>query len=138
AMWPGTSRSMMTIVAGLLGGLRGKDAAEFSFLLGLPTLGGACAYKALKSFTGDGPDMIESIGVSAIVIGLVVAFISAAIAIRWLVAYLSQHGVAIFGWYRLAVSAVIILAIAMGWISPIRPADVAADLNESVSPIRVE
>jgi undecaprenyl-diphosphatase len=135
AMWPGTSRSMMTIVAGLLVGMRGKDAAEFSFLLGLPTLGGACVYKAMKSFAGDGPDMIESLGVSAIVIGLVVAFVSAALAIKWLVAYLSQHGVAVFGWYRLGLSAVIVVAIVAGWISPIRPADVAADLNETVSPV---
>ncbi|MEM7230424.1 MAG: undecaprenyl-diphosphate phosphatase [Planctomycetota bacterium] len=121
AMWPGTSRSMMTIVGGLLVGLRGKDAAEFSFLLGLPTLGGACAYKALKSFAGDGPDLVSTLGVDAIIIGFIVATISAAIAVKWLVAYLSKHGVAMFGWYRLALSAVLTILIVGNWMSPIRP-----------------
>lgn len=105
AMWPGTSRSMMTIIGGLLVGLRPKQAAEFSFLLGLPTLGGACAYKLLGAVVGDEPGLFEVLPASALVAGLVAATISAAVAVRWLVGYLERHGVAAFGWYRIALSA---------------------------------
>lgn len=111
AMWPGTSRSMMTITGGVLVGLKPRAAAEFSFLLGLPTLGGACVYKLAKNLkqaheTG-GPNLFEVIGVGAVVIGIVVATVSAAIAVRWLVGFLNKHGLSPFGWYRLALCAVL-------------------------------
>lgn len=112
AMWPGTSRSMMTIAGGTLLGLKPKDAAEFSFLLGLPTLGGACVYKLGKDWKhahdAGTPTMIEQLGITPTLVGIIVATIAAAIAIRWLVAFLNTHGLAIFGWYRIA------LAIVMG------------------------
>jgi len=80
AMWPGTSRSMMTIVGGVMSGLKPKQAAEFSFLLGLPTLGGACTYslaKNLKASSENGtPNMFELLGWTPIAIGLIVATIS--------------------------------------------------------------
>jgi undecaprenyl-diphosphatase len=108
AMWPGTSRSMATIVGGMLVGLRPRQAAEFSFLLGLPTLGGACVYRAAKDMMDEGPSMIEVLGGwGPFVVGFVVATISAALAVRWLVSYLSRHGVAVFGWYRLLFALVI-------------------------------
>jgi undecaprenyl-diphosphatase len=105
AMWPGTSRSMMTIVGGMVGGLRPKQAAEFSFLLGLPTLGGACVYSLAGNLLGPEPNMFETLGAAPLMAGILVATVSAAIAIKWLVGYLSRHGVAIFGWYRLALCA---------------------------------
>lgn len=117
AMWPGTSRSMMTIVGGMLVGLRPRHAAEFSFLLALPTLGGACTYSAYKSFKGDGPNMLEVLGPAPIVVGLIVATISAAIAVKFLVGFLNRHGLAIFGWYRLILSAVLALLIWRGFVS---------------------
>lgn len=117
AMWPGTSRSMMTIVGGMLVGLRPRQAAEFSFLLGLPTLGGACAYKILKSLKSDQASFIDQIGWLPIVVGLVVATISAALAIKWLVAFLTRHGLALFGWYRLALCAVMAVLIWRGWLT---------------------
>ena len=107
AMWPGTSRSMMTIVGGMVGGLRPKEAAEFSFLLGLPTLGGACVYSLAKNFAGADQSMFATLGALPLVVGIAVATLSAALAIKWLVGYLARRGVAIFGWYRLALCAVL-------------------------------
>jgi undecaprenyl-diphosphatase len=111
AMWPGTSRSMMTIAGGTLLGLKPKEAAEFSFLLGLPTLGGACVYKLGKDWQhardAGTETMIEQLGVTPTIVGIVVATIAAAIAIRWLVSFLNKHGLAIFGWYRIALAIVL-------------------------------
>jgi len=102
AMWPGTSRSMVTIVGGMIVGMRGRQAAEFSFLLGLPTLAGACAWSVMNGKA----DMVTSFGSLAIIAGLAAATISAALAIKWLVSWLTRHGLAIFGWYRLVIAAV--------------------------------
>ena len=117
AMWPGTSRSMMTIVAGMLVGLRPKHAAEFSFLLGLPTLGGACVYKLAKDLFGSEPSTLAQLGLGPTLIGIAVATVSAALAVKWLVGYLSRHGVALFGWYRLALTAVLAALWAGGMIN---------------------
>ncbi len=108
AMWPGTSRSMMTITAGVIVGLKPKDAAEFSFLLGLPTLGGACVYKLTRNLSDTSrPNMFEVFGWMPILVGIIVATVAAAVAVKWLVAFLTHHGLAPFGWYRLALCAVL-------------------------------
>jgi undecaprenyl-diphosphatase len=112
AMWPGTSRSMVTIVGAMLVGMRPRHAAEFSFLLGLPTLGAACVYSLAKNVAGDGVNMVEALGVAPLVVGLTVATISAALAVRWLVSFLTRHGLAVFGWYRLALC---VLLAALVW-----------------------
>jgi undecaprenyl-diphosphatase len=117
AMWPGTSRSMITIVAAMLVGMRPRQAAEFSFLLALPTLGGACVYKVAKDLMGSGPSMLSTLGPGAMIVGTLVATLSAAVAVRWLVGYLNRHGLAVFGWYRLALSAVLVTLTAGGWLS---------------------
>ncbi len=106
AMWPGASRSMVTIVGGMVVGMRGRQAAEFSFLLGLPTLGGACVYRIVKTVAGGEASMFTTLGWVAIAAGLAAATISAALAIKWFVSWLGRHGLAIFGWYRLLVAAV--------------------------------
>jgi undecaprenyl-diphosphatase len=105
AIWPGTSRSMVTIVGGYLAGLNPAKAAEFSFLVGLPTLAGAAFLKALQS----GPAMIEVFGWSHILLGIFVAAVSAALAVKFLVHFLTRHGLALFAYYRLVVAVVLLL-----------------------------
>lgn len=126
AMWPGTSRSMMTIVGGMFVGLRPKQAAEFSFLLGLPTLGGACVYKLMKSGSE-----IASLGWLPVVVGIVVATISAALAVKWLVSYLANHGLAAFGWYRIAL-AIVLAGLSLAGIVQFGPAEAAEDVPDEV------
>lgn len=107
ALWPGTSRSMVTIVGGKLVGLSGAAAAEFSFLVGLPTLCIATAYKGLK----DHQLLLDHIGLTAIAIGLVTSMVSAVFAVRWLVSFLNRRGLALFGWYRLGLALLMLLTI---------------------------
>lgn len=119
AMVPGTSRSMMTITGGVIVGLKPKDAAEFSFLLGLPTLGGACVYTLFKDFTNnDGAaSMFEQFGWLNIVAGIVVSALAAALAVKWLVGFLNKHGLELFGWYRIVLAAVLLIAVLFGLVS---------------------
>jgi undecaprenyl-diphosphatase len=117
AMWPGTSRSLMTIVGGLMVGLSVRAAVEFSFLLGVLTLTAATAKKALWKVEGLDPAydvwfggtklMWETYGALPLIVGIVAAAVSAALAVKWLVSYLQSHGLAIFGWYRIVLGLVI-------------------------------
>lgn len=122
AMWPGTSRSMMTITGGVLVGLKPKEAAEFSFLLGLPTLGGATVYalaKNLKRSADAGEqNMFQALGVAPVLLGVLVATIAAALAIKWLVSFLTRHGLAPFGVYRIVVAGALLALAAAGAIRP--------------------
>lgn len=108
AMWPGTSRSMATIVGGYLAGLSPARAAEFSFLLGLITLTAASAYKLVT----DGGNMLAALDFGPVLLGCVVAFISAALAVKWLVGFLSKHGLSLFAWYRIALAVLVLLFLA--------------------------
>ena len=112
ALWPGTSRSLVTIVAGVFLGLSLAAAVEFSFLLGFVTLAGATAYETLKN----GNNLIDTYGIVNPLIGFVVAFVAAAVAIRWMVTYLQRHDLSIFGWYRLAIAALTLVLLATGAI----------------------
>ena len=105
ALWPGMSRSMVTIVGGYLSGLNPAKAAEFSFLIGLPTLAGAAGLKAVQS----GPAMIEVFGWGNMLLGCLVAAISALIAVKFLVHFLTRHGLALFAYYRLLLAVVLLI-----------------------------
>ncbi len=112
AMWPGVSRSLVTIVGGILVGLSLPAAVEYSFLLGVVTLGAATAYDGLKH----GQAMLQTFAPQALVIGLFFAFIAAVISVKWMVAYLNRHGLAIFGYYRVILAVVTAALLGAGII----------------------
>ena len=114
ALWPGTSRSMVTIGGGMILGLSAVAAAEFSFLLGLPTLGAACVHDLAGNLRHGGPSMFDQLGAAPMALGFVVATVAAVLAVRWLVSFLTRHGLAPFGWYRLVLSAAFAALIIAG------------------------
>jgi len=101
----------VTIAGGMLLGVHAVAAAEFSFLLGVPTLGAACVYDLVGNLRGAAetghPSMFQQIGAAPALLGVSVATLSAALAVRWLLSFLTRHGLAPFGWYRLALSVVL-------------------------------
>jgi undecaprenyl-diphosphatase len=105
AMWPGTSRSMMTIVGGYIAGLKPAKAAEFSFLLGLITLSAAAGYKVVTK----SDELFLTIEIGPLLLGIFVAFVSAAFAVKWLVSWLTKHGLGIFAWYRFILAGFVLL-----------------------------
>lgn len=110
AMWPGVSRSLLTIVGGLLVGLSLPAAVEFSFLLGVVTLGAATAYDALKH----GQEMLATYGAAPLIVGFAAAWLSAVLAIKWMVGYLKSHGLEIFGWYRVGLAIIVAAWLLLG------------------------
>ena len=119
ALWPGTSRSMVTMLAGMAIGLPPVAAAEFAFLLGLPTLGGASAKELLEAIRESGwHGFVDSLGgTGPVLAGLAAATVTAAISVKWLVHFLGRHTLELFGWWRIAVAGAFAWAIAMGWIA---------------------
>jgi len=108
ALWPGTSRSLATIIGALLIGATMPVAVEFSFLLGFATLTAATLFKLAK----DGGTLVDQFGVLDPLIGILFAFLAAVLAIRWLITYLSRHDLTIFAWYRFIVAAITIVLLA--------------------------
>lgn len=112
AMWPGVSRSLVTILAAVLIGMKLRDAVEYSFLLGLLTLGAASVYSIAK----DGSKVGDTYGWNTPLLGMAVAFVSALIAVKWMVTYLNNRDLTIFAWYRFAAGAVCIALVIAGTI----------------------
>lgn len=110
AMCPGTSRSLMTMLGGLMTGLSMAAAVEFSFLLGLITLSAATVYDFMKY----GNSMVTEIGWPSMLTGTFMSWLSAIIAVKWMVNYLKKHGLSLFGWYRIAAALVMLILILHG------------------------
>lgn len=103
ALWPGTSRSMMTILAGLIIGLDIITAAEFSFLLALPTIGAATVYKGIT----EGKHVLQAAGIDGLIIGLVVSAVVGALSVKFLLRWLTSHKLLPFGVYRIILAAAV-------------------------------
>jgi undecaprenyl-diphosphatase len=116
AMIPGVSRSAATIIGGLSQNVSKKTAAEFSFFLAVPTIFAATAYKLFKYYKGGGSFGSEEI--TLFVVGNVVAFIVAIIAIKSFIAFLTKHGFKVFGYYRIVVGLTILILYYLNIISP--------------------
>ena len=111
AMIPGVSRSAASIVGGLTQGLNRRAAAEFSFLLAVPTMAAATA----KSIYDD-RHLIHLEQVGLLLFGAAVAFVVALLAIRGFIGFLARHGFAAFGWYRIALGTLLLfLLYGLGW-----------------------
>ncbi|MEJ7691445.1 undecaprenyl-diphosphate phosphatase [Daejeonella sp.] len=113
SMIPGTSRSAATIVGGMAQKLTRKAAAEFSFFLAVPTMFGATA-KKLYDFYQDGY-VITANEVTLLIIGNVVAFIVAMLAIKYFITFLQKHGFRLFGWYRIIVGGILLVLLLSGY-----------------------
>lgn len=109
AMIPGTSRSGATIITALLCGVDRRTAAEFSFILAIPTMLAATAYSLLKA-----RDQLSLDGLAQIGLGFVTAFIVALITVRAVLAVIGRIGFTPFGWYRIVIGVVMLVALSLG------------------------
>ena len=113
SMIPGVSRSMATIVGGMSQRMTRKAAAEFSFFLAVPTMFAATIYKMYKLFKEGGTEIIMD-NMTALIVGNVVAFIVAMLAIKFFISYVTKYGFKAFGWYRIIVGGLILVWLLMG------------------------
>jgi len=112
ALIPGTSRSGATIIGGMLFGLSRPAATEFSFFLAVPTLIAAGGYDLLKNRA-----LLSASDAPIFGVGMVVAFVSAFVVIRWLIRYVATHDFRPFAWYRIAFGLVVLLTAWSGAVS---------------------
>ncbi|MBR6538392.1 MAG: undecaprenyl-diphosphate phosphatase [Bacteroides sp.] len=114
SMIPGVSRSMATIVGGMAQKLTRRAAAEFSFFLAVPTMFAATLFKMLKLFMDGGTEILVN-NLPALIIGNVVAFIVALLAIKFFISFVTKYGFKAFGWYRIVVGLLILALMGMGY-----------------------
>jgi undecaprenyl-diphosphatase len=114
SMIPGVSRSMATIVGGMAQKLTRKAAAEFSFFLAVPTMLAATMFKMLKIFTEENGMQILRENLDTLIIGNVVAFIIAMLAIKFFINFVTKYGFKAFGWYRIIVGGIILTMLLTG------------------------
>lgn len=110
AMVPGVSRSGATIVGALSLGVSKRAAAEFSFFLSMPTMAGAFGYDLWKN-----RDVLDASALGEIAVGFTVAFLAAVAVVNWLLGYVSRHGYALFGWWRIVVGTVALAFLLLGF-----------------------
>ena len=109
SLWPGTSRALMTMMSALLLGASPVAAAEFSFLLALPTLGMATLFDLVQNYDSlTGPELG---GPAPLVVGLVVSAVVAVVAIKGFLGYVTRRGLEPFGWYRIALGVIVIVLL---------------------------
>ena len=113
SMIPGVSRSMATIVGGMSQGMTRKAAAEFSFFLAVPTMFGATVYKLYKLLKEGGTELIMD-NMTTLIIGNVVAFIVALLAIKFFISFVQKYGFKAFGWYRIIIGGIILVMLLTG------------------------
>ena len=113
SMIPGVSRSMATIVGGMSQGMTRKAAAEFSFFLAVPTMFGATLYKMYKLLKEGGTELIMD-NMTTLIVGNVVAFIVALLAIKFFISFVQKYGFKAFGWYRIIVGGIILIMLLTG------------------------
>ena len=113
SMIPGVSRSMATIVGGMAQKLTRKAAAEFSFFLAVPTMFAATLYKMYKILKTGGTEMIMD-NMTTLIVGNLVAFIVAMLAIKFFISFVSKYGFKTFGWYRIIVGGIILIMLLTG------------------------
>lgn len=109
ALIPGVSRAAATIIGGLTQGLDKKNAAEFSFFLAVPTMFAASSYKLLKDYT-----FITQDNIGLLLLGNIVGFLVAIVAIKAFITFVSQRGFAVFGYYRIALGIIVLTLYFMG------------------------
>lgn len=114
SMIPGVSRSMATIVGGMAQRLTRKAAAEFSFFLAVPTMFAATVYKVYKLFSEGGMEVVSN-NLVALLVGCVVAFVVAMLAIKFFISFVTKYGFQAFGWYRIVVGIIILVMLWMGY-----------------------
>ena len=114
AMIPGVSRSMATIVGGMSQKLNRKTAAEFSFFLAVPTMAAASGYKLLKLLFDDSGRELLTSNIGTLVLGNVVAFAVAVLAIKFFINFLTKYGFKAFGYYRIIVGTAILVLMLLG------------------------
>jgi undecaprenyl-diphosphatase len=112
-VFPGLSRSAATIIGGMQQRLTRKVAAEFSFFLAVPTLAGAFA-KSLWDTYRETPEILTPHNIQLLVLGNVVGFLVAIVAIRAFITYLSNHGFKVFGYYRIVVGLILVVILLTG------------------------
>lgn len=114
SMIPGVSRSMATIVGGMSQKLTRKAAAEFSFFLAVPTMLAATMFKMIKLFTDDASAQVLKANIDVLVIGNIVAFIVAMLAIKFFINFVTKYGFKAFGWYRIIIGGTILVMLLTG------------------------
>lgn len=109
AVFPGTSRSAATIFAAMLAGMTSRPAAaEFAFLVGIPTMFAATAYEVLKLYQAG---TLANENYTDLALGFAVSAVVAFIAVKWLLQYIQTHRFTVFAWYRLALGVLLLAAV---------------------------
>jgi undecaprenyl-diphosphatase len=106
ALWPGVSRSASTIIGGMVQGLDRKTAVEYSFLIAVPVMVAASGYDMLKSLSS-----LSTSDIPLFATGFIVAFLAALLAVKYFVQFIQRFGFTAFGWYRIALAALVLLVL---------------------------